>query len=108
MDVHSQIYEEFLVDVIDRLLSTEDAARYIGVSKHTLLHWRHIHCGPDHIELSPCNLKYRVADLESWLEARKVRNSANDETAMRAVANEKEKTRAAAKLAEKAGATQQR
>jgi hypothetical protein len=90
------------------LLGTHDAAKYLGISHHTLLHWRHIGVGPDHVELSPVNLKYRIADLETWLEARRVRNSLNDETAQRAVAREKEKIRAAAKSTGKAGAAIQR
>ncbi len=51
------------------LLTTADAAAHIGVAPSTLAHWRS--AGDPHppaLRLGRRALRYRVADLDAWLE----------------------------------------
>lgn len=54
------------------LLSTDEAAAYIGVSPHTLELWRSAkRYGIPYIKLGR-RVKYRKAALDAWLESRTV------------------------------------
>lgn len=55
------------------LLTPDDAASYLGVSRELLAKWRHYGRGPAHIKLSSKVVRYRQADLELWLEALRVK-----------------------------------
>jgi len=53
------------------LLTTAEAAAYIGVAPSTLAHWRS--AGDPHppaVRLGRRALAYRVVDLDAWLESR--------------------------------------
>lgn len=52
------------------LLNTGDAAAFLGISRGTLEHWRtHTPCkGPAYIRLGH-QVRYRTADLTTWIEA---------------------------------------
>jgi len=53
------------------LLTSAEAAAYIGVAPSTLAHWRS--AGDPHppaVRLGRRRLAYRVADLDAWLESR--------------------------------------
>jgi excisionase family DNA binding protein len=52
------------------LLTTAEAAAYLGVAPSTLAHWRS--AGDPHppaVKLGRRALRYRLQDLENWLEA---------------------------------------
>lgn len=59
------------------LLTTTEAAAHIGVAPSTLAHWRS--AGEPHppaVRLGRRSLRYRVADLDAWLEAQVERTQA--------------------------------
>lgn len=55
-----------------QLLSTEEAAQYLGMSAETLRHWRkrweHDHYGPAFLRLGR-HVKYRRATVDAWIRA---------------------------------------
>jgi hypothetical protein len=61
------------------LLSTEHAAQHIGITPHTLTVWR---CTKrqniPYIKVGRL-VKYRLADLEVWLETRMISNATQSE-----------------------------
>jgi predicted DNA-binding transcriptional regulator AlpA len=54
----------------DRLLRTEDVAKWLSVSKSTLVRWRQSGEGPAVCRLAEGVPRYRAADVEAWLAAR--------------------------------------
>jgi len=52
-------------------MDTRDAARYLGVAYQTLNLWRVEDRGPAYLRLGRL-VRYRQADLDAWLEARRV------------------------------------
>jgi excisionase family DNA binding protein len=62
--------------VLEKLLTTEEAAEYCGLSPRTLEKRRGDGDGPQFLKLGKL-VKYRVHDLEEWL-ARRVRVSTSD------------------------------
>lgn len=56
------------------LLDTEGAARHCGVSKSTLEKLRLTGGGPRYLKPSR-SVRYRVADLDAWLESRAYRST---------------------------------
>ncbi len=56
-----------------QLLPERDAARYIGMSRDFLRHQRMHGRGPAYARLGR-SVRYRIGDLESWLDARMVRS----------------------------------
>jgi len=55
-----------------QLMSIEDLAAYLGVSKRTI--YKYIACGdcPPYIKLSKKNISFDRADVDAWLESKKV------------------------------------
>jgi predicted DNA-binding transcriptional regulator AlpA len=85
------------------MLTSEQAAQMIGLTKSTLAQWRHHGIGPDYIRISGVSIRYAESAVKEWLEQRRVAVSENDEEAARAVVREK---KAAWRAARKAGAAQ--
>ncbi len=52
----------------DRLLHEAEAAKYLSVSKYTLRNWRHKLKGPRFLKLGGHVIRYRLSDLEKFLE----------------------------------------
>lgn len=52
------------------MLSRQEVAERLGVSKQWLI--RHAEQGPDYYKLPGGTIRYREADLESWLKQRRV------------------------------------
>ena len=48
-------------------MNTKDAAKYLGLSHHTLNQWRHQGRGPLFVRLGRA-IRYRKADLDDYLE----------------------------------------
>jgi hypothetical protein len=53
------------------ILDDAGAANYIGIQPRTLRLWRRTR-GVPHLKLSSKCIKYRVADLDKWLDAHRV------------------------------------
>jgi hypothetical protein len=67
------------------MLSTERAARLLGLQPTTLRRWRHRNEGPPYTRMGDndrCQAVYSLADILEWLEKRKYR-STSDESARR-------------------------
>jgi len=54
------------------LLTPRQAAEFLGVPEGTLAQWRSQRRGPPFIKLELRLVRYRVLDLEAWLESRTV------------------------------------
>jgi excisionase family DNA binding protein len=52
------------------LLTVEDAAARLKISKHTLNRWRMTGEGPPFIKYGPRLVRYREGALEAWADAR--------------------------------------
>lgn len=52
------------------LLTTREASQSLNIPARTLEGWRHRGSGPPYIKVSRGQVRYRAADIESWLEAR--------------------------------------
>ena len=48
-------------------LSESEAADYLGISKKTLQRWRFDHKGPAYAKLNNKLIRYRLADLDEWM-----------------------------------------
>ena len=51
----------------ERLLTTEEAADYLNVSRRTLARWLAEGIGPPSIKLPSGARRYRKADLDRWI-----------------------------------------
>jgi excisionase family DNA binding protein len=51
------------------LLTVQQVADHLGVSRHRLYAWRHEGKGPPVIQLEGRLLRYSQADLAAWLDA---------------------------------------
>ena len=51
----------------DRLLTTEETADYLNVSRRTLQRWLYEGIGPPSIKLPSGARRYRKADLDRWI-----------------------------------------
>ena len=61
--------------MLAKLLSTDDAAKYVSLSKSTLEHYRIVRKGPPFLRVGPRCIRYRVEDLEAWLNEQVVETS---------------------------------
>ncbi len=52
---------------LDRLLTVEDLADYLGVSMATLYQWRYRQQGPTGFRVGR-HVRYRRADVQEWIE----------------------------------------
>lgn len=55
-------------DLMTELLSTAEAAHYLGVHPTTLATWRTEGRGPRYFKVGARKVRYRTDDIESWLE----------------------------------------
>lgn len=62
--------EAHTADTADRLLRTQEVARWLAVSKSTLVRWRQSLEGPDVYWLADGVPRYRASDVERWLTGR--------------------------------------
>ena len=53
--------------IFARLMTTEEAADFLGLSKSTLEHWRTVRTGPPFVRVGARSIRYRLEDLEAWL-----------------------------------------
>ncbi len=60
-----------------QLLTPADAAHLLAVDERTLSDWRYRREGPPFLKLGHRTVRYAVADLSSWLEARTVEGGAS-------------------------------
>lgn len=53
------------------LLTVEDAAARLKISKHTLNRWRGTGEGPPYVKSGPRLVRYEVAELDAWARERR-------------------------------------
>ena len=59
------------------LLTEAEAARYLNLTNRALQAWRYQGRGPRFVKISARAIRYRLEDLESWVEGR-LRRSTSD------------------------------
>jgi excisionase family DNA binding protein len=52
---------------MERLLSVDEVAEFLGIPVATLYHWRHKGCGPDAYRVGR-HLRYEPAAVRAWLD----------------------------------------
>ena len=57
--------------MVERLLTIDEVAEHLAVSTQRLYAWRHAGKGPPAIQLEGRLLRYRQADLCSWLDSQR-------------------------------------
>ena len=57
---------------MEKLLTTKEAAGYIGVKRGTLEKWRLKKTGPDYVQISGRCVRYHPEDLVSWVNSKTV------------------------------------
>lgn len=57
------------------VMNEKDAANYLGLTARALQAWRYQGRGPKFVRVSARCVRYRVADLDAWLEARIVQST---------------------------------
>lgn len=64
------VLREIEVEIFpDGTMTRENAARYLGISVHTLAGWAHLKTGPRYMKLRR-KTYYRKADLDAWKACR--------------------------------------
>ena len=51
------------------LFTPEAAAEYLSVTKQSLAQWRHMSVGPVFRKLGAKTVRYRVEELDAWVDA---------------------------------------
>lgn len=62
---------------VKELLSTVEAAEWLGLEEATLREWRSDQKGPPYIEISARCIRYALKDLEKYIAERRVVPSVN-------------------------------
>ncbi|MGP4054132.1 helix-turn-helix transcriptional regulator [Mycobacterium sp. 4D054] len=60
------------------LLDTPAAAKYVRMSPETLKVWRRTNTGPAFIRVASNRVRYRVSDLDAWLDGLRVTTADQD------------------------------
>lgn len=55
------------MEALDRLLTVEELAEYLGVPVATIYAWRHRREGPPGFRVGK-HLRYRSSDVETWIQ----------------------------------------
>lgn len=63
------------VDHLDRLITEQDAAEFLGYTTRALQNWRVRGGGPEYIKVSARSIRYQRRDLIQWIEDRRTRHS---------------------------------
>jgi len=61
-----------VVGEVDRAVSDKDAAFILGVSRQTLCNWRHIGVGPAYLKINSKMIRYRLSDLQAFMDSQRV------------------------------------
>ena len=61
-----------MIDVQQELVTERDAAKFLGVSQIFLRKRRHEGGGPAFVRIGSRNVRYRVCDLQRWVDERLV------------------------------------
>lgn len=58
-----------------QLLTSTETAKFLKVTHATIINWRRSGSGPQYINMGPRLVRYRLSDLESWLDSQIVQSS---------------------------------
>ena len=64
-------------DYLDRLITENEAAAFLGYSVRALQNWRVRGGGPKFVRVSQRSIRYRRRDLKAWADS-KLRSSTSD------------------------------
>jgi len=65
----------------EQTLAPRQAARYLGISEAALRLWRSRGEGPRYFRAGEKLVRYRLVDLDSWIEARLIEAKVSPDTA---------------------------
>lgn len=61
----------------DPLIDEKQAAEYLGYTTRALQNWRLRGGGPRFVRVSARSIRYRISDIEAWIEARIVSSTSD-------------------------------
>ncbi|MCC3305534.1 helix-turn-helix transcriptional regulator [Sneathiella sp. HT1-7] len=64
--------KENSADINDGLINEKQAAEYLGYTVRALQNWRVRGGGPKFVRISPRSIRYRLRDLDAWIDERTV------------------------------------
>lgn len=64
---------------MNQLLTEKEAAQTLGLSVRTLQGWRRVGGGPRFLSLSRRAVRYRIEDIETWMDSHAVENTTEAE-----------------------------
>lgn len=73
-----KVYKVKQIEIEPRYLLPDEAGKYIGMTSDNLRILRRHKVGPPYISVSDKKILYDVADLDKWLETKKVFTGAFD------------------------------
>ena len=56
--------------LMKRFVTSEEAAKLLGIPRSTLHHYRYAKKGPTYYQLGPRTVRYQVSDLQAWTAGR--------------------------------------
>jgi predicted DNA-binding transcriptional regulator AlpA len=54
---------------MDQLLEPGQVAELLSVTEKRLTEWRYLGRGPDYVKLGHRTVRYRLADVQSWVDS---------------------------------------
>lgn len=57
------------------LLTDKQAAEFMGISTGTIRNWRILGEGPIFTKIGPKHVRYRLRDINEWLDSRRFRST---------------------------------
>jgi len=76
MNQYNRIENEIIN--LDRLIDEKEAADLLCYSVRALQNWRHRGGGPKFIKVSSRSVRYRIRDIQEWVEKKTVSNTSQE------------------------------
>lgn len=56
----------------EKILSSKEVAELLGLTSAALTQMRYLGRGPNYVRLSNQRIRYRMSDVDAWLQSRRV------------------------------------
>lgn len=66
-------------DTADKLCTPVETASLLGIAPQTMAHWRVRGSGPRYVLLNRRCVRYRLSDIQAWLDSRVQESTAENE-----------------------------
>ena len=62
------------MDIDDRFIAPDEAARLLGIKTHTLAEWRRLKKGPEYVRINDRTVRYNLKKLRAWIDSHIVKS----------------------------------